>query len=202
MWRSDWLRTPNPNGPLQTQTTARTESLVSASLELVSDGMVVGLGGAVCRELIRAICARPKIRVVSNSIAATRAINDHAARGLPTAQLLMIGGTLDAGSTLVGPVAVSAVRKLRTDITFIGASGVDGFSGFTCDSPEEAELLGEFALRTTRSAIAAPQYVIGVTAHWEVDFLSRVNVLVVNDDVAVSQLAGLHRRADVVITAS
>ena len=106
---------------------------------MIRDGDTVLLdSGTTTAELARVIRQLPlsSITVISNAINVAAELADSA-----HVRVIMLGGVLQSLSqSLVGPQAEAALSRLRADLCFIGADGIDlEFGISTCD-PLEAQL--------------------------------------------------------------
>lgn len=99
-------------------------------------GLIVGAAtvfldaGTTCLELGRLLSLRDDVRIYTNSIPLLAECGGHAA------SMTCVGGEYrHAGQATVGPLALTWLGKLRFDVAFIAASGLDA------DGPSTTEML-------------------------------------------------------------
>ena len=103
----------------------------------VQDGEHVLLdAGSTALELARALSGR-SVNVVTNSLPAAMEL---AGEGGEEAAVLVLGGVLRRSSfALMGPVTVAQAEGFHCERAFLGASGFDLRTGFSCQNLIEAE---------------------------------------------------------------
>src|SRR5215216_4267435 len=87
---------------------------------------------------------------------------------LPDVTIVLTGGVRTPSDSLVGPVAVTALRSLHVDVLFTGVHGMAGDAGFTTPNLLEAE--------TNRALIECAERMVVLADHtnWGVRGLSRL----------------------------
>jgi DeoR family transcriptional regulator of aga operon len=127
--------------------------IARAAADMIGEGDTVLLdSGTTTAELAREILRRPPaaLTVVTNAINVAAELAE-----TPHVRVLVLGGVLQALSqSLVGPDAEAALSRLRADVCFIGADGVDADGISTCD-PLEARLNQRMLEVSTRAVALA-----------------------------------------------
>lgn len=115
----------------RTQSLPQKRAIAVTAAALIEGSATVYLdAGTTCLELGRLLSLRPELRIYTNSIPLLLECGGHAAT------LTCVGGEFrHAGQATVGPLALSWLGKLRFDMTFIAASGLDA------DGPSTTEML-------------------------------------------------------------
>ncbi|BDH58773.1 DeoR family transcriptional regulator [Tsukamurella sp. PLM1] len=120
--------------------TAEKRAIALAAVDLVADGMTIAVGaGTTTLELARLLRGR-RVSVVTNSISIFHVLTDPEEdrfTGEPAVQLT--GGQRTPSDALVGPVANAMLERVRCDLAFVGAHGIDPRAGFTTPNIGEAE---------------------------------------------------------------
>ncbi|MGH3343390.1 MAG: DeoR/GlpR family DNA-binding transcription regulator [Carbonactinosporaceae bacterium] len=135
---------PGAPRPLETGCPAETllrraekAAIAVAAARLVRPAMAVGLSaGSTTWMLAHQLGDVPGLTVVTNSIRVADVLHQ---RGTPDRTVVLIGGTRTSSDTLVGPIAVTALRSLHLDLAFIGVHGMDASAGFTTPNLMESE---------------------------------------------------------------
>jgi len=137
-----------------TQFTAEKLAIAQAALELVHDGMAIGLSAGTTTWALAGLLARHRtLTIVTNSV---RVADVFYTQGSPIS-VILTGGQRTPSDALVGPIALQSVRSLHLDLLFLGVHGVDVETGFTTPNLLEAEM--------DRALIAASRKVVVVADH-------------------------------------
>ena len=164
---------------------ADVSAVVSASLPLIEDGMVLMLdGGTTILQLARAMPTLPRGLVVTPSPAVAMVT---LASGTPTH---LVGGRLSPfGGVAVGRAAERAVTEVAADLALIGACGIDAAFGLSADDPDEAALKTAMIETSARAAVLTGAAKIGRRARHRVVECNALHLLVT--DATVEQTADL-----------
>jgi DeoR/GlpR family transcriptional regulator of sugar metabolism len=141
------------------------EAIALAARALVEPGMAIALsGGTTTWRLAHHLLDVPRLTVVTNSIQAATVLHQSP---LPDATIVLAGGVRTPSDSLVGPVAVTALRSLHVDVLFTGVHGMASDAGFTTPNLLEAE--------TNRALIECAERTVVIADHtkWGVRGLSR-----------------------------
>jgi DeoR/GlpR family transcriptional regulator of sugar metabolism len=125
--------------------------MAEAAAALVPSGAVVIIdAGSTCLEVGKALLGRKDVRLITHSFALLEA----AFRG--EAPMVCLGGELRRVSgALTGASALGALEKLRADIAFIGATGLDAEEGCSTTELSEAEMKRKILSRAARNIVVA-----------------------------------------------
>ncbi len=125
--------------------------LAALAAELVPPGASVYVdAGSTCLELGRILAARGDVRLVTHS-AALVGVALHG-----QSELLCIGGDLrKVSGAFTGGSALGALRGLRTDLAFLGASGLHPTEGASTTELSEAEMKRTIIRRAAWSVLLA-----------------------------------------------
>jgi DeoR/GlpR family transcriptional regulator of sugar metabolism len=128
-------------------------SIAAAACKLVPSGATVLVdAGSTCLEAGKALLGRQDIRIVTHSVALLEA----AFRGV--APVICLGGELrKVSGALTGGAALGALEKIRADIAFIGASGLEPEWGCATTELSEAEMKRALISRSSRKILLADQ---------------------------------------------
>ena len=141
------------------------EAIALAARALVEPGMAIALGGGTTTwRLAHHLLDVPRLTIVTNSIQAAAVLHQSP---LPDVTVVLAGGVRTPSDSLVGPVAVGALRSLHVDVLFTGVHGMAGDAGFTTPNLLEAE--------TNRALIDCAERMVVIADHtkWGVRGLSR-----------------------------
>ena len=169
------------------------QRIAAAASALVQPGQVVGInGGTTAAEVTRALASRPDIAQRDGSprlTVVTNAVNLAAELTVrPYIKLVMTGGIARPQSyELTGPLARQSLTRLRLDIAFLGADGVDADAGITAQHEGEAEVNALLAARARSVVVVADSSKLGHAAFALICPIGRVDVLIT--DVGASDAA-------------
>ncbi len=145
------------------------EAIARHAAGRVRPGSAIGVSaGTTTHALAPFLCDIPGITVVTNSIPVADVLY-RAGRADQT--VVLTGGLRTPSDALVGPFAVSAIRELHLDLTFMGVHGMDARSGFTTPNLMEAD--------TNRALVAAGRRLVVLADHskWEMVGISSIATL-------------------------
>lgn len=147
-----------------------------AAAALVQPGETIFLnGGTTTLEVFRHLQA-VDVRVVTNHVGMALESIDR------DIEVLVVGGRFRApSSSLVGPFATDALRRIHADRAFIGVEGLSLRSGLTTPSSEEAEIARLMIERTRGEVtVVADHSKLGTIADFVIAPLEEVDRLVVD----------------------
>ncbi len=150
-----------------------------AAAALVEPGDTIFLnGGTTTLEVFRHLTAA-NVRVITNHVGMALEAAD---RDL---EVIVVGGRFRApSSSVVGPFATEALRRVHADKAFIGVEGISLRSGLTTPSSHEAEIARLMIERTRGEvSIVADHSKLGVVADFVIAPLSDVDRIVVDGGI-------------------
>ncbi|MDP9850173.1 DeoR/GlpR family DNA-binding transcription regulator [Streptosporangium lutulentum] len=131
------------------------ESIAQQAAQLVRPGTAIALSaGTTTWTLAHFVVDVPELTVITNSIRIADVFH-RSSRADRT--VVLTGGVRTPSDALVGPVAVSAVRRLHVDTLFLGVHGMSVRAGFTTPNLLEAE--------TNRELVAAAHRLVVLADH-------------------------------------
>ncbi len=170
--------------------------IATAAAARVSDGMVVGLtGGTTTTEVARALSARQRLTIVTNSlsIAAELAIR-------PNLRLVVTGGVARPESyELIGPLAEASLAELNLDLAIVGVDGISARAGLTTHHEAEAHTNRALIDRAAQALVVTDSSKIGRAAFARIAEVSRVAELITDGAADPVELARL-REAGVTVS--
>jgi DeoR family transcriptional regulator, aga operon transcriptional repressor len=177
--------------PLSYKATRRStekQRIAAAASALVQPGQVVGInGGTTAAEVTRAIASRPDIATQDDwprLTVVTNAVNlAHELTVRPYIKLVVTGGVARPQSyELTGPLARQTLSRLKLDIAFLGADGVDPEGGITAQHEGEAEVNALIAARARKVVVVADSTKLGKVSFALICSLSTIDTLVTDAD--------------------
>ncbi len=147
-----------------------------AAAALVEPGETIFLnGGTTTLEVFRHLEAAG-VRVITNHVGMAMEAVD---RDL---ELVVVGGRFRApSSSLVGPFATEALRRVHADRAFLGVEGISHRSGITTPSSEEAEIARLMMDRTRGEVIVVADHSkLGTVADFVIAPLEEIDRIVVD----------------------
>lgn len=129
------------------------EAIARRAAELVRPGTAVALSaGTTTWALAHHLVEVPELTVITNSIPVAEVFH-RAPRADRT--VVLTGGVRTPSDALVGPVAVSAIRRLHVDTLFLGVHGMSVRAGFTTPNLLESETDRELVAAAGRLVVPA-----------------------------------------------
>jgi len=150
--------------------------LAAKAVELVIPGSVVFIdAGSTNAAIARALPHDLGVTIVTNAPTIAVSLLGH-----KRAEVILVGGRLDKEKgAVLGARALSEIARLRPDLAFLGACGVDAAAGVTAFSFEEAEIKRALAEASRSVAVAATADKLGTAAPFAVLDAERLTHLVV-----------------------
>ncbi len=144
------------------------ERLGRAAANLIRDGQIIAIdGGTTNLQLVRALPRDRRITVVTHSPLIAAELREK-----PLVEVLMMGGRIFRHSQVaVGTETAEAIGRLRTDVFFLGATGIHPDTGVTTGDWEEAAVKRAFCRGAAETILlvspekwgaASPYQIIGV----------------------------------------
>ncbi|MFT3973281.1 MAG: DeoR/GlpR family DNA-binding transcription regulator [Amaricoccus sp.] len=174
---------------------AEKAALAAAAVQLIAPGATVFIdAGTTNAAVAAAIPPSLSLTVATNCLAVAGTLSRH-----PGVRLLLLGGRYDpAKDACVGSDTVDAVRRLRADLCFLGACGLDAHLGATAQDPAEAEVKRAMAAASRRLAVAATTDKLGTAAAFAVAAPEAIGDLVVSPDAPAETLTAFARLGTVI----
>jgi len=155
-----------------------------AAAEMIEEGNTISLThGTTTAEVIRCLRYPSGIKVVTNAINVAMELSMR-----KDIDVFVTGGHLRGDRfSLIGSVAIDALRQINVDIAFLGADGIDPSAGLTCRSPEEAAVNRVIVEQAKKRIAVVDHTKLGVIASWSI---CRVEdcAMIITDKAAVKKL--------------
>jgi DeoR/GlpR family transcriptional regulator of sugar metabolism len=151
-------------------------AIARAAAAMVKTGQIVFLdGGTTAVAVARALPPDLRATVVTHSPDVAIALLDH-----PGVEVELIGGRLYKHSNVaVGTVALEGISQIRTDIYFMGVTGIHPEHGVTTGDREEAAIKRAISRHSAESVVLASREKIGSVSAYAVIGLDQVDGLIV-----------------------
>jgi DeoR/GlpR family transcriptional regulator of sugar metabolism len=160
-------------------------AIARTAAAMVEPGMAVAVSaGSTTYEVSRRLAEIPRLTIVTNSVPAAEVLY-HGGRRDQT--IILSGGVRTPSDALVGPFAVSALRKVNVDIVFLGVHGMHERAGFTTPNMLEAETDQALIETGGRLVVTADHTKWGVTGVSTIARLDRADVII--SDTALGDAA-------------
>ena len=167
-------------------------SLVKNGQTIIIDvgGTTTELANALSAELLRVV-------VITNGLNIALGLES-----LPGVSVIVTGGTLrPLQHSLVAPMGIILLEKLKADVAFLGCNGVDPARGFTNANIAEAEIKQAMVQSAERVVFLADHDKIGAVASAFVGDISCADLLITDTGADPSALANLRSEGLEVVTA-
>jgi len=172
------------------QAPQRKARLAQAAATLISAGQVLFIDAGSTNLAIAAALPQLPLTVVTNAAAVALALLQR-----PEIELIMVGGRVDARSGAnLGAAALRDAERMRPDIFFLGACGVDAEAGLSCFNYEEAEFKRSLAAASKSVLVAATREKFGTAAPFAVLPAAHLTHLVLEHDADSRQAAQFGRQ--------
>ncbi len=169
----------------------------AAAAELVQDGQTIMLDiGTTTLQLARHLRGR-SVTVITSNLAAYEEL-------LPetSIELVLLGGVVRRNyRSLVGVLAEDALRQLRADVAFLGASGLESDCSVVDSTMVEVPIKRAMLAAATRSVLLADSAKFGMRGVVRVCGPEELDVLITDDEAPEAACAELRRAGVEVITA-
>lgn len=136
-------------------------AIAAAAAELVSSGDTLLLdGGLTALWLARALLRRRDLRsltICTNDLDLAVELRP----AVPRFTVVLAGGSVSAGGTLVEPLVGPALERIRGDLCFLGCAGVDAAGGVTGTDLGHAAVWQRYRTGAGRAVLLAPGSAVG-----------------------------------------
>lgn len=151
--------------------------LGKAAASLIRPGQVAAIdGGTTNLQLVRALPRELACTIVTHSPLIAAEL-----RGHPHIDVLLIGGRIFRHSQVaVGSETTEAVGRVRTDLFFLGATGLHPETGATTGDWEEAAVKRAFCRAAAETVLLVSPEKWGAASPYQIVPASRLSVLVVD----------------------
>ena len=165
--------------------------LGKAAANLIQAGQVVAIdGGTSNLQLVRAIPKTLFCTIITHSPLIAAELRWHA-----NIEVILIGGKIFRHSQVaVGSEAVQAISQLRTDLFFLGATGIHKDTGITTGDWEEAAIKRAFCNAAAETVLLMSPEKINAAAPYQIIPLNKLSVLVVDQDTPETALDGFRNK--------
>jgi len=159
--------------------------LGKAAALLVRPGHVVAIdGGTTNLELVRALPRDLKCTVVTHSPLIAAELRFH-----PAIDIILVGGKIFRHSQVaMGSETAVAIGRVRTDLFFLGATGIHPETGATTGDWEEAGIKRAFCRAAAETVLLVSPEKLGAASPFQIVAAVDISVLVVADETADSLL--------------
>jgi DeoR/GlpR family transcriptional regulator of sugar metabolism len=157
---------------------------------MVREGQIVFLdGGTTTIKIARALPRALKATVVTHSPDVATALLDH-----PGVDVELIGGRVYKHSNVsVGTVAIEAIGQIRTDLYFMGVTGIHPEHGLTTGDREEAAVKRAICRQAAETIVLGSREKLGAVSAYSVISLDDVDGLIVSRKCPEDLLSPLRR---------
>jgi DeoR family fructose operon transcriptional repressor len=175
------------------------QAIARAANGLVENGETVLLdAGTTTYELALLLKERPRLTVVTNSLANAQALSDN-----PGIDVILIGGLLQPRRrALLGPLAVRFLEAFHVDCAFLAFNGAHPTAGYTVIDFDAAELKRRMICSATRAVALADSSKIGQIAFARAAALSEASLLITDDGAPAGSIQQFREAGIEVIVAS
>jgi DeoR/GlpR family transcriptional regulator of sugar metabolism len=151
--------------------------IAKAAAAMIREGQIVFLdGGTTTIRLARALPKALKATVVTHSPDVATALLDH-----PGIEVELIGGRIYKHSNVsVGSSAIEAIRQIRTDLYFMGVTGIHAEHGLTTGDREEAAVKRVICRQAAETVVLGSREKLGAVSAYSVVGLDDVEGLIVS----------------------
>jgi DeoR/GlpR family transcriptional regulator of sugar metabolism len=173
--------------------------LAGAAVKLLAPRQTLFIDASTTNIAIaRAIPRDIELTVATNAIGVAAALSGH-----ELVELIVLGGVFDRDKgACLGGDTLHAIAKLRADLFFLGACGVDAVRGVTAFHSAEAEVKRAMAANSEGIAIAATTEKLATAAPFRVAAPEAISHLIVEDAVPREILAAFEGRGAAIHFAS
>jgi DeoR/GlpR family transcriptional regulator of sugar metabolism len=158
---------------------AAKQAIAAAAAALIEPGASVALSaGTTTHAVATALLGVPRLTVVTNSLRVAEVLYESPRDDL---SVVLTGGERTPSDALVGPVAVTALRRLHVDWLLMGVHGMDPEAGFTTPNLTEAETNRALVASARQVAVVADSSKWGVLGLSTICALDEADVVVTDD---------------------
>ena len=161
--------------------TSEKAAIARSAAAMVEPGSAIGISaGTTTWRLAADLVEVADLTVVTNSIRVSDVFNS---RARADRTVILTGGVRTPSDALVGPIATTALERLRVDMLFIGVHGMSDRAGFSTPNMLEAETNRSFFASADRRVVLADHTKWGITGLSTFAELAEADVLVTDDDL-------------------
>jgi DeoR/GlpR family transcriptional regulator of sugar metabolism len=173
-------------------------AVARAAADLVKSGTTVALdAGTTTLELARLLLPPLRLKVVTSSLPAINVLADR-----PDIETITPGGTLSAELRhFTGPLALLALRQLRVDQVFLGATAVSNGAMY-CNAMWESELKRALIDMGNEVILLADSSKFSMTAMTRVAPLTALTTVIVDDMIPLAEVESMQSSGIRVVTVS
>lgn len=142
---------------------------------LIQPGQIIFIdGGTTARQLARHSDPAMQLTIITHSPTIASDLIHHAA------DVLVIGGRLFKHSMVnVGAIALQAMKDVRPDIFFMGATGVHPETGLTTGDAEEAAMKRAISEASAETVVMASSEKLGAASPFVIAPIEQADILIV-----------------------
>lgn len=174
-------------------------SLGKAAAGLIQAGQVVAIdGGTSNLQLVRALPKDLACTIVTHSPLIAAELRAH-----PLVEVILLGGKIFRHSQVaIGAETAEAIGRLRTDVFFLGATGLHEETGATTGDWEEAAIKRAFCRAAAEVILLLSPEKLGAAAAYQIVPASELSVLVVAPETPVAALDAYSRQGIEIVRAT
>ena len=174
---------------------AEKERIAEAAAALITDGDRVMIeAGTTCALIPKYLSARKGVQIVTNStlLLAQARLN-------PQLTVILTGGHFHRESeSMIGPVALRAVRDFNVRFAFVGTDGFTSDRGITTQFAQGAEVISAMAARAEETWLLADSSKYGRAGFVSVLGLHNLTGIITDDGLGPDSVAALQESAPIV----
>ena len=163
----------------QGQCSEQKNRIAKAAAELVKDGDTIMIASGTTTALVaKYLLGKGHVHIVTDSTLVLPYV-----RANPRLQLTMVGGEFRAANeSIVGPLALEAIRRFNVKLAFLGTDGILLEKGLTTHLVEGAEMIKTMAGQAERKILLADTSKFGRSGFVSIMPLSKIDTLITGTD--------------------
>jgi DeoR family transcriptional regulator, galactitol utilization operon repressor len=152
--------------------------IAKAAAAMVRDGDRIMIeAGTTTAMIMKQLSGKRDLHIVTNSTLVLTW-----ARSLPSVSLTVVGGEYRRlTESMVGPLALEAIRRFNVRLAFVGTDGLSAERGMTTHLAEGAEIVKAMVARAETSVLLADSSKYGRSGFVSVLPLSGVDIMIIDD---------------------
>jgi DeoR/GlpR family transcriptional regulator of sugar metabolism len=172
--------------------------LAKAGANLIQAGLVVAIdGGTTNLQLVRAIPKELVCTIVTHSPIIAAELRWH-----NNVEVLLIGGKIFRHSQVaLGAETAQAISRLRIDLFFLGATGIQAETGITTGDWDEAAIKRAFCDAAADTILLLSPEKLGAAAPYQILPIEKLSVLVVDADAPETAISVFQHKGVEIIRA-
>ncbi|MGP1457826.1 MAG: DeoR/GlpR family DNA-binding transcription regulator [Treponema sp.] len=170
--------------------------IAEAAVSLVNEGDTILINSSTTAFYMFPLLAEMKVTVITNNANALHTVDN------AKYELIFTGGGINSlKHSMVGPLALSALKNIRANKCFIGVSGISETGILSTALFQETAVNSSMISQANEAVIVlADSTKIGVQHNFDIGSLDRVSHIVTDADATAGQLAILRKyKLDVII---